>query len=543
MKVFHKNILLFVATLTTFAANAQISDESVDIIKDFEVQLLESFKLNVSASLPPLDTTTKQQQYLVPAHPLNVSYNAPTLKPIGMKTVPPPDPFRGFGKIGAGVPNQLWGEGGYYFGSPDNFDGVIWARHHSGNNDKQQENQRFQNNDVKGNATFYLDNNLAIGANAGVSFDRLHYYGYNDDEISFEEAAVRQKFNTFDLGVDLFNTAPNAQDLSFWVKPRFYNLKDNFSNVENAFHFDAGATKWFAEKHPLRVNLRGEMNNYKDTLTQKLNNLAIQPSFTYHADIFKVKAGVNLLSSTDGFHVFPDVEGNLRIWGDGIQLFVGASGDLRQNTMRTLTEYNPWLSIRGSTIRNTRFTDFYGGIKGNLRFFEYHIRGAYSFADDLALIQTRFRTANGVPVNTTFVTDYDNASIYSIRFSGKLVPFQNFTVTGSFSQNIYDMDTAEKAWGLPSTEGNFGLVYTLLEDKLALKSNLYVADDIPFLDENGNSTATNSLFDLNFGAHFYFLENIGAFVEFNNVLNNKRERWYNYPMFGTNFLAGIQARF
>ena len=149
----------------------------------------------------------------------------------------------------------------------------------------------------------------------------------------------------------------------------------------------------------------------------------------------------------------------------------------------------------------------------------------------------------GVPVNTTFVTDYDNASIYSIRFSGKLVPFQNFTVTGSFSQNIYDMDTAEKAWGLPSTEGNFGLVYTLLEDKLALKSNLYVADDIPFLDENGNSTATNSLFDLNFGAHFYFLENIGAFVEFNTVLNNKRERWYNYPMFGTNFLAGIQARF
>jgi hypothetical protein len=82
-----------------------------------------------------------------------------------------------------------------------------------------------------------------------------------------------------------------------------------------------------------------------------------------------------------------------------------------------------------------------------------------------------------------------------------------------------------------------------LEDKLALKSNLYIADDIPFLDENGNSTATNSLFDLNFGAHFYFLENIGAFVEFNNVLNNKRERWYNYPMFGTNFLAGIQARF
>jgi hypothetical protein len=66
------------------------------------------------------------------------------------------------------------------------------------------------------------------------------------------------------------------------------------------------------------------------------------------------------------------------------------------------------------------------------------------------------------------------------------------------------MSNESKAWGLPSTEGNFGLIYTLFEQKLALKSNLYIADDIPFLDQNGNETSTNALFDLNIGAHYYF---------------------------------------
>ena len=208
-----------------------------------------------------------------------------------------------------------------------------------------------------------------------------------------------------------------------------------------------------------------------------------------------------------------------------------------------MTEYSPWLDIRGDTIRNTQYTDFFGGIKGDLGFLEYSVRVNFTSAENLALFQTRFTLDNARVARTQFNTTYDDGTIYAIRGSAQLVPFRDFTVTGSFSQNIYDMSNEAKAWGLPSTEGNFGLVYTLFDQQLALKSNLYIADDIPFLDQNGNETTTNALFDLNVGAHYYFIENIGAFVEFNNILNNKRERWLNYPMFGTNFIAGVQARF
>jgi hypothetical protein len=120
----------------------------------------------------------------------------------------------------------------------------------------------------------------------------------------------------------------------------------------------------------------------------------LQPSFAFHGDIFMVKAGMNLVSSSDGLKLFPDIEGNLRIIGNGIQIFAGARGDLRQNNMRSLTEYSPGLDIRGDTIRNTQYTDFFGGIKGDLGFLEYSVRVNFTSADDLALFQTRFTLDN-----------------------------------------------------------------------------------------------------------------------------------------------------
>ena len=38
-------------------------------------------------------------------------------------------------------------------------------------------------------------------------------------------------------------------------------------------------------------------------------------------------------------------------------------------------------------------------------------------------------------------------------------------------------------------------------------------------------------------------ENLGAFLEINNLLDNNRDRWVNYPTYGLNFLAGVAAKF
>lgn len=546
---------LCIAALSVFAfaqtasAQKELEGDNVTVVKDFDARLLDANKVNVTPSLPPLDTTTQKQTYTVPPHPSNVKYDAPKLRPIGIKAGPKEADYKGFVKLGAGVPTSLYGEGGYYFGKAEKFDGKIWLKHHRLSADKAIENQKFNTTEGLVNANIFLKNNLAVEANIGYIYDRVHFYGYDHDSFTFADTRVRQDFKIFDIGGRVYNSKRTESDLNFSVAPKLYLLNDFYSNKETGFDLALSATKWFAEKHALRVTIRPDFTSFTDSNTQKLNNIYLQPSFTLHTDFLQLKVGGNFVNNRDEFSIFPDAELTLRVWGDGIQVFAGASGDLRKNTYRSISRYNPFIQIRETKLQNTRFDNYYGGIKGNLGFLEYSGQGGYSKASNLALYQTRFETDENGQELTRFHILYDTVKIFNLQGTVKITPIKNLVVTATLSQNIYDTEltgTSEDqlaAWGLPEIEGNFGAVYTLMEGKANLKANFYTADKIAYRDEIGIFGKGQALYDLSLGGSYYFTKNVGAFLDINNVLNNKRERWYRYPTVGLNFLAGITARF
>jgi hypothetical protein len=520
------------------AQKEQLPTESVDVFKDFEVNLLESDKINVAPSLPPLDTSTKRQNYQIPPKPLVVNYDAPKLRPIGMKAGRKEDIYNGYVKAGGGVPSSLYGEAGYFLNYKDQFDGKVWFRHHSLNASKSVENQRFFNNDFLLNGTYLLKNNLAVEGKVGYSADRYHYYGY-PDSLDLDPEGVRQNFKIFDLGARVFNSQRTDNDLNFHAAPKLYTMSDFYSNSERGFDFNFGATKWFAEKHPLRLNIRTDFTTYEDTVTQKLNNIYLQPSFTFHSDVFKIKIGGNFASNRDVFSIFPDAELTLRIFGDGIQLFAGASGDLRKNTYRSIAEYNPFIQMRGSELKNTRYDNYYGGIKGNLGWLDYNAQVQYAKASDLALFQTLFET--GAP--TRFRVLYDTVNIFSLQGTVKFTPIPGLNISGTLAQSVFDLNNEKDAWGLPGLEGNFSAAYSVLEGKAVAKASLYIADRIAHLADDGRPDEGGALIDLSLGGTYQFSKNFGAFVDINNLLNNRRERWADYPTIGTNFMIGLTARF
>ncbi|GAB4489395.1 MAG: hypothetical protein OHK0019_06920 [Saprospiraceae bacterium] len=539
----HKSLFaafaIFACTQAVFAQKDKVTG-SVDVYRDFDARLLESNKISVMPTLPPLDTTTKRQDYIVPARPLSLPYPTPKLRPIAMKAGKKEDSYNGFAKAGVGVPKQFWGELGYYFSSGDKFDGKAWFRHHSLNNDQNVENQRFFNNDFLLNGNVYVNENLAVEGNIGYSYDRVHFYGYTSDTLSFSEERTRQDIKILDLGGRVYNKERSDADLNYAVTPKFYLLNDYYSNREIGFRLDLGATKWIAEKHPLTFNIRTDQTTFEDTVKQKLNNIYLQPSFTFHSDILQVKVGGNFASNRDEFTIFPDAELTLSLIGQGVQIFGGAGGDLRKNTYRSMIEYNPFNQVRGVRLRNTEYRNYYAGAKGDLGFLEYSGQFTYAKALDLALFQTKF-TPEGL---TRFQAIYDDATITNVQGVVKLRLFKALALTGSLSQNLtMEMEDEAEPWGLPQTEWNFNGVYDILDGKAEIRGGLYIADGIKFKDPEGITRQGDVLFDLSTGANYYFSKNIGVFIDINNILNNKRERWYNYPMVGLNFLAGLTARF
>ena len=358
---------------------------------------------------------------------------------------------------------------------------------------KNLDNQRFVNNDFLLNGNYYINDQLAAEAKVGVSADRVHFYGYDHDSLDFSKEGTRQDFKLVTVGGRLYNKERNETDLNFSVAPQIYVLNDYYSNKESGFDLNLSATKWFADKHPLRLVIRTDMTKFTDTVTQKLNNNYLQPSFTFHSDVVKIKIGGNFASNRDVFSVFPDAEITLRVFGDGIQIFGGANGDLRKNTYRTMSEYSPFIQIRDTKLKNTRFDNYYAGVKGNLGWLDYTGQVNYSKASDLALYQTQY-TSTGI---TRFHALYDTVKISNIQGTIKFSPIKNLTVTGTLSQNfLMDPVRQSKAWGLPKLEGNFGAVYTALEGKAILKSNLYIADGIWFLDPEGTATRSAALLEL-----------------------------------------------
>lgn len=553
MNIQHKSFFLaalfLFAGMATLRAQKELEGDNVTVVKDFEAHLLDANKVNVAPTLPPLDTTTKKQNYSVPPHPSNLTYDAPKLRPIGMKAGKKEDDYNGYVKLGAGVPTAFLGEGGYYFGDKEKFDGKIWLNHHQLSANKAIENQKFSTTQGKIDANIYLPNNLAVEGNIGYIYDQVHFYGYDHDTFNFSSAATRQDFKTFEMGARLYNREATAADLNFSVAPKFYLLNDYYSNRETGFELALSATKWFAEKHAFRVTIKPDFTSFTDTVNQKLNNIYLQPSFTLHTNFLQFKIGGNFVNNRDNFSIFPDAELTLRIWGDGIQVFAGANGDLRKNTYRSLSTYNPYVQIRQTNLLNTRYDNYYGGVKGNLGFIEYNGQVGYSKASDLALFQTLFQTDVDGQVLTRFHVMYDTVKIFNIQGTAKVKVVDDLTLTATLSQNVYDTKTSgtdadqKAAWGLPEIEGNFGAVYTMLEKKVSLKANFYMADKIAYLDENGRFGKSKALYDLSVGGSYFFTKNVGAFLDINNMLNNKRERWYRYPTVGLNFMAGITARF
>jgi hypothetical protein len=529
------HVLLFV-----LSASATAQNEKIIITNSYDARLKISERKVIPPVLPQPDTATVEQMYAINPPLKGVAYDAPKFRPLSLKTANPEKAYSGLAKLGGGVPTSLLGEIGYGSKVNEQLEGKVWYRHHAQNADKLLANQRFFQHEGQIAANYFINEQLALDGKIGYTYNRVHFYGYNHDSLTFTADRVRQDYKIFDLETRIYNKEHTDADFNYSVSPKLYLMNDFYSNKESGLEVGLSASKWFNETHPLRLNIRADLTRFKDTVVQNLNNIYLQPSFTFHGERFKLKIGGNFVSNNDAFSLFPDMELGLRIFGDGIQVFAGATGDLRKNTYRNIAAYNPFIDIRASRLRNTHVSQFYGGVKGDLGWLDYSGQIGYSRASDLALYQT-LHTTEGI---TRFGVIYDTVDVVNVQGTVKLQPAPNVVIRGTLSQNITMLTTLEeKPWGLPTLEGNFTGLYTLLEGKASLKANCYVADGIWFKNTEGSAERGKVLFDFGFGGTYRIGDHIGAFLDINNLLNNRRARWANYPMIGTNLLIGITARF
>lgn len=516
-----------------------------EIIKNFDARLIDAEKVSTTPLLPSIDTATRPQTYNVQPRSVGVTYLAPKLRPIALKPEPPSAMYNGYVKAGYGSPNSPYLQAGYQLSQPKLYNIGLKLNHHSANA-QSIENQRFSMTGATVNGTFFAPNGMGIEADLGYNANAQWLYGYDQTKRRFSEEAARQHFNGLDVGARLYNSQRTMADFDYGVGVRFYTLGDNFGAGETNFDIKAEGTKWFSEKHPLNLTVRANFNalDTNGGVNQSLNTIFIKPNFTFHGDFFKVHVGMNLVNYKDNFYPMPDIEATVNAIGSQLVAYAGWKGDFVINSLRNISNYNPYIitqrKLGGTSIRieNTQQTELYGGVKGALSSLDYQAQVGYQQNNNLALF-----LADTAEDFRRFRTLYDSVSIFNIRGTVTMRLIERLELTGTISQNIYTNKREERAWGLPSLDLNVGAKYTLIADKAFARGNLFVQNGVNYRNAQGQADRLGALLDMSLGAEYWASKNFGVFFDINNLLNNKRERWANYPIYGLNIMGGLSARF
>lgn len=537
-------LLILIGSATAYAQPG-IENSKVTVVSTFEARLTDANRVKITPNAPRPDTTRVRQQYLVTDRPISLDYPAPVIRPRGISKKKAPPVKNGYASIGAGLPGALFGDLSYDLTGVDNAEFGVFARHYSINNNGSVENQRSSDTEFGVQGTYLFDQGFAVSGGVGYETASRYYYGYNftpldstEERPTFEEDDVRQRFNTFSVNAEIANGTRTAADIDYSAGVSLYLMDGNPAVRENNIDMTIGGTKWIADDKPLDLKFRADFTTYKDTSTQNLTNFYLMPSFTTPiAGKYRLKIGVNLTSQEDDFDVFPNFSIHAPLVEGTLSGFLGWDGDLQNNTLRTLTDYNPWVRTR-LRVRTSEYWRIFGGIDGTFSGISYRVEANYKNIDNLALfVLNRDRE---IP---NFDVLYDDGTVVTLQATGSMNPIENLTVNGSVAQRFYTMENQEQPWHLPSFTLNLGGAYKLLDGKLTTGADLYVENGLPFMNLEGEADNLNALLDLSVNADYSFGENFSAWVKVNNLFNNRRERFAQYPTIGLNLLVGVAAKF
>jgi hypothetical protein len=91
-------------------------------------------------------------------------------------------------------------------------------------------------------------------------------------------------------------------------------------------------------------------------------------------------------------------------------------------------------------------------------------------------------------------------------------------------------------------QANYHLSY-FMKEKVVFSLNSYMLQGIQALEPNGKVKKLPTILDLNLKVDYLFSQNFSAFLELNNLLANKYQRYLYYSQKGINFLVGATCSF
>lgn len=513
--------------------------QTIEITSSYKPVLRNTVKINLYASPISADTSRPRLAYNIPAQNLFFAYQPVSLKPLALQS----DTALQLGdrnqlKVGFGNFTTPYISGAFSFGDGKHNLVNVYGDYISSRGNIQ--NQDFSEINLKGMGSIFSAKNETY---AGVAFAQHEYYQYGYDHTidTFSKADVRRSYQDLSASVGFKNIATNDLGINYNPHLEVHEFSRENKVSETTLLLNLPAEKKFGDDVSLKVTAFGNFNKYqvKNSSSSLNNNLfQLAPEFVYYSERFTFHGGITPSWNNNDVAILPNIYGEAQLQQRVLVIQAGWIGRYIANSFRTLSGENPYMQDP-VFLNNTKEIQYYGGIKATVsKHFNFNAKAAFISYTDMPLFLN-----DSLGGKSFYVSNESKLSNLQIHGDMNFISQDKFTITGALDLNTYTgLHDNSRAWGLIPLKLTGSFRWNAFKQVLFKGDILAFSGDKALLS-NGDVKNLKGGTDLSAGAEFKINKQFSAWLDFNNILNSKYERWNNYPVYGLQVIGGILIHF
>ncbi|MBX9853675.1 MAG: hypothetical protein K2X86_18175 [Cytophagaceae bacterium] len=371
--------------------------------------------------------------------------------------------------------------------------------------------------------------------------ERYNFYGF-DHSITAEDDTLKQLFNTiaFHGGV---KSLPSDSKLNYNFSFSYFNFSDHFKAKEDEYLPKLSLGYKIDSEKSIITDAVVSVSNKQDSLSLGRIYFQMRPAFVYTKDIFKITGGINLAYTNDtlisGVHLYPRIKGEFTAVENVLTFYAGMDGGLEKNTLRSFIAQTPYLQPNVPVYHSNKPVELFAGLRGNLTGLDYKAELNHMTYKNL------FFFNNSVQDSSRFTALYDfgNTTVLNLKTELAYEVSDRFRTGLNLNYFKYNTGALEKPWHRPNFTASLIGTYNL-HKKIYIETDIYYISGL--MGKNyisGKEYKLDNIFDLNLKVDYRFSNVFSAFLEVNNILSQKYQRYLYYPVKGINVIGGITYSF
>lgn len=546
-------LLIFFA----LAVKAQIGDNRVIITRGFEPTLNDANKINQSPKMDDTVYAVPKFNYSIEESKLPTPFKIEPLSPAKLVGEPLQKLFGNYVIGGMGTQVSPYFE--YYHNNTRSKNMAYGAhiKHFSAAGQiKDYAFPGFSNNLAEVNGS-YLFKHSKISSNAGFQRDVVHFYGFKPAEVDSGISIPTDKENAqtfilfnFDTRFKSLESEKSKHEYNLGLNYRYFNTK--FDNTEHKLVFDFESlwtTKLFSILDDQKFGFEGDIklfsNKWSYNETQNNYLISFVPQYRFKYSALEALIGVNAEIFKDSAALIefsPKLEFKVSAIEKILYFNLGINGGLVRNSLCDLSYENPFVgdsldlgySANKLNLNIGLSTSISKAINFNFQLYYEKWEHAPFYVSDFTL-----------PLRNKFTLVYDDYEL--LKLSADFAYQQSERLKIMLAANYYSYNMTEElyAWHKPDFDIRLFANYNI-QNKFVVRAEIFAYGKSMAADTAAGEFIGQTIkpwFDANLGLEYRYSKKLAFFVNCNNIAATKYYRFYYYPAYRFNLLAGFSFVF